>query len=305
MNKEQRTVKNEIGDCGGVSRDTGRHDSRRQLVGGTNPGITDQSRNGDGIKGFGDAVGVVSMELVWIPPGTFTMGSPANENGRPRKDGQPEEDGQIREEDPQHQVTISRGFWMGKYPVTQAQYQPLMGENPSFFRDVGADEPVDSVTRYKAKEFCGKLQDLLAGDPRGLTVRLPTEAEWEYACRAGTTTALYNGKELTTTRGRCRNLDEIAWYDGNSRISTKPVGQKQPNAWGLYDMLGNVMEWCEHGRRNYTSSAQTDPVGPGSSSVLRGGSWDSDARSCRSATRIYSYSGYVYDDSGFRVVVVR
>ncbi len=238
-----------------------------------------------------DLGGGVSMELVWIPPGTFTMGSPANENGR------------FEDEGPQHQVTISKGFWMGKFPVTQGQYQQLMGENPAHFTNAGLDAPVESVNWHKAKEFCGKLRGRLAGDLRGLTVRLPTEAEWEYACRAGTTTALYNNKELTSTDGRCRNLDEIAWYWENSGSITKPGGQKQPNEWGLYDMLGNVWEWCEDGWRNYTSSVQTDPVGSGSSRVLRGGSWGHFARFCRSAVRDYVDPGITYYFSGFRVVV--
>jgi len=233
----------------------------------------------------------VSLDLVWIAPGTFTMGSPENESGRDSDEG------------PQHKVTISKGFWMGKTEVTQRQYQALMGSNPSYFKNAGQDAPVELVSWNDAKAFCGKLQSRLLSDLRGLTARLPTEAEWEYACRAGSSTALYTGKELTSTTGRCRNLDEIAWYSQTSGSTTKLGGQKQPNAWGLYDMLGNVWEWCEDSKRGYTASAQTDPEGSGSSRVLRGGSWSLDARVCRSANRLGYAPGLRYDHVGFRVVV--
>jgi formylglycine-generating enzyme required for sulfatase activity/serine/threonine protein kinase len=239
-----------------------------------------------------DLGGGVSLELVWIPPGEFTMGSPANESGR------------YNDEGPQHRVTLTKGFWMGKTPVTQRQWRQLMGTaRQPHFKNAGEDAPMESLNWHDAKEFCGKLQERLSGDLRALTARLPTEAEWEYACRAGTTTGLYSGKELTSTTGRCRNLDEIAWYGQNSGSTTKPVGQKQPNAWGLHDMLGNVWEWCEDGKRSYTTTAQTDPVGSGSSRVLRGGSWVNVARRCRSASR-YDYApGNRYGNHGFRVVV--
>jgi formylglycine-generating enzyme required for sulfatase activity/serine/threonine protein kinase len=239
-----------------------------------------------------DLGGGAMLELVWIPPGEFTMGSPANERGRDNDEG------------PQHRVTISKGFWMGKTPVTQRQWRQLIGTaRQPHFGNAGLDAPMESVNWHDAKEFCGKLQGRLSGDLRALTARLPTEAEWEYACRAGTTTGLYSGKELTSTTGRCRNLDEIAWYGQNSGSTTKPVGQKQPNAWGLHDMLGNVWEWCEDGKRSYTTTAQTDPVGSGSSRVLRGGSWGIFAGLCRSALRSYSVPGYRNFNVGFRVVV--
>ena len=241
-----------------------------------------------------DLGGGVTLDLVWIPPGTFTMGSPASEIGRRNNEG------------PQHRVTISRGFWMGKYPVTQQQWRQLMGTaRQPHFKNAGANAPVETVNWNDAKEFCGKLQDRLTRDLRGLTVRLPTEAEWEYACRAGTTTALYTGKELTSTSGSCRNLDEIAWYRENSGGSTKPVGQKQPNAWGLHDMLGNVWEWCEDWYGPYPSGPVTDPAGPtsGSSRILRGGSWGISARNGRSAHRYGNEPGFRISHIGFRVVV--
>jgi formylglycine-generating enzyme required for sulfatase activity len=255
-----------------------------------------------------DLGGGVHLELVWIPATTsddwkrisggkttFTMGSPDNESGR--WDG----------EGPQHQVTISRGFWMGKYPVTQRQYQQLMGENPSSYTQAGPNAPVERVTWHMATNFNARLQQRLSGDLQGKSAGLPTEAEWEYACRAGTTAALYTGKELTSTGGRCRNLDEIAWYGQNSGGSTKAVGEKQANSWGLHDLLGNVWEWCQDGRRTYSSSAVTDPgindTLESSSRVLRGGSWFNFAGCCRSARRLDVDPGFQNINIGFRVVV--
>ncbi len=261
-----------------------------------------------------DLGGAAELKLCWIPAttsaawkevgggkDTFTMGSPYNESGR------------YGDEGPRHEVTISRGFWMGKYPVTQRQYQQLMGENPSYFKNAGLDAPVERVTWYDAMEFSDKLQSRLRGDLQGKRAGLPTEAEWEYACRAGRTTALYNGKELTSTTGRCQNLDEIAWYVKNSGFRffffggiTRPVGEKQANAWGLHDILGNVWEWCRDGERTYSASAVTDPGindTSGSSRVLRGGSWNSSARFCRSADRDNHVPGGRSSGYGFRVLV--
>ncbi len=196
-----------------------------------------------------DLGGGVTLDLVSIPAGSFMMGSPENEAER------------YGDEGPQHRVTISSGFWMGKYEVTQEQWQRVMGSNPSNFK--GVKNPVEMVRWTEAKDFCGKVGG-----------RLPTEAEWEYACRAGTT-GPYAG-----------NLDRIGWYYENSGSTMHPVGQKQANAWGLYDMHGNVWEWCEDGTRTYTSAAQKDPEGPaGSSRLLRGGGWGDLAGLCRSARR--------------------
>jgi formylglycine-generating enzyme required for sulfatase activity len=189
----------------------------------------------------------VKMEFAWIPPGKFMMGSPANEENRDNDEG------------PQHQVTISGGFWMGKTEVTQRHYEQLTGENPSRFK--GADLPVESVNWNQAKAFCVKLQARLPAEMRGKTARLPTEAEWEYACRAGSKGA-YAGE-----------LDKMGWYDQNSGNTTHPVGQKQPNAWGLYDMHGNVWEWCWDGKWAYTAEAVTDPEAAGASLGIRGGCW--------------------------------
>jgi eukaryotic-like serine/threonine-protein kinase len=245
-----------------------------------------------------DLGGGVGLDLVWVPPGEFLMGSPQSEIGRDGNEG------------PQHRVTISKGFWMGKYPVTQGQYQGLMGQNPSHRRNAGLDAPVEMVSWRGAQVFCGKLlsasglAELISSinNPTWANL-LPTEAEWEYACRAGSKTALYTGRELTSAIGPCRNLDEIAWYGHNSGSTTKPVGQKQPNGWGLYDMLGNVWEWCADAKRTDSSSAAISSASTELSCVLRGGSWYTYARSCRAACRSAKSPDYRLNDVGFRVVV--
>lgn len=160
------------------------------------------------------------------------MGSPNSEKGR------------FRDEGPQTKLEISRGFWIGKYPVTQGEWESVMGNNPSHFKQSGNRVPVENVSWKEVKEFCQKL-NAGGGGKKGMKFRLPYEAEWEYACRAGCQSALYHGKELTTDEGRCPNLDEVAWYSKNSNSTTHPVGEKKPNDWGLYDCLGNVWEWTE------------------------------------------------------------
>ena len=247
--------------------------------------------------------GGVYLDLNWIEPGTFTMGSPESEIGG-------------YSDETQHSVTISHGFWIGKYEVTQAQYKAIMKVNPSEF--MGADLPVECVTWDDAMEFCKKLTKIekAAGRlPEGYEYTLPTEAQWEYACRAGTTTALNSGKNLSA-KYECPEMDEVGWYQYNSGFldsngnwtdngKTFPVGQKKPNAWGLYDMHGNVYEWCLDWYGDYPASSVMDPQGAstGSFRVIRGGGWISYAYSCRSA-----YRGYYYPDDrdycyGFRVAL--
>lgn len=204
------------------------------------------------------------MEFVWIAPGNFMMGS---KNG----DG---------DEKPVHRMTIGSGFYMGKHEVTQAQWQAVMGNNPAYFK--GDNLPVEQVSWDDAQKFINKLNDL----NDGYKYRLPTEAEWEYACRAGTT-GDYSG-----------NLVDMAWYADNSGRRTHPVGSKQPNAFGLYDMHGNVWEWC---RDSYHSTYNGAPT---NSRVVRGGSWNTFATGLRSANRYGSTPDGRYINYGFRVVAV-
>jgi formylglycine-generating enzyme required for sulfatase activity len=217
------------------------------------------------------------MEFVLIPAGTFMMGS---EKG-------------LSDERPVRKVTISKPFYLGKFEVTQKQWEGVMGRNPSNFK--GAKNPVDSVSWEDCQTFIQKLCEKVPGQ----TFRLPTEAEWEYACRAGSTTEYGYGDDTV-------GLGNYAWYYGNSGSKTHPVGEKKPNAWGLYDMHGNVWEWCADWYGNYDSNAATDPVGPsfGVPRVLRGGSWGHIAAYCRSANRVSTYPSSRYHDFGLRVVVV-
>jgi len=245
----------------------------------------------------------LAMSMVWCPVGTFTMGSPSSELGRDSED------------EPQHSVTICHGFWIGKYEVTQAQYRAVMGSNSSTFK--GDNLPVEEVAWYDAMEFCQKLTEIerAAGRlPNGYEYTLPTEAQWEYACRAGTTTALNSGKNLSD-KEQCSEMDEVGWYwhNGgeenwnNNLTCTHPGGQKKPNKWGIYDMHGNVWEWCSDWYGSYPTSPVTDPKGPGTGSyrVLRGGSWYYGADYCRSAYRGNGRpSGNNLVNIGFRVALV-
>ena len=194
-----------------------------------------------------------------------------------------------------HPVTLTQPFYMGKYAVTQAQYEALAGANPSHFK--GGQLPVETVFWDDASAFCKKLNDQLRTP--GLEVRLPTEAQREYACRAGTTTAYYSGNLE-------RDLDAVAWYAANSKNTTHPVGSKKPNAFGLYDMHGNVWDWCADA---YTEDdkalSAVDPFNEqGAGRVLRGGSWCNAPVSCRSAARSRGGPNHRDDNIGFRVVVV-
>jgi formylglycine-generating enzyme required for sulfatase activity len=196
----------------------------------------------------------IGMELKLIPSGTFTMG----------------------ENDDAHEVTLTKPFMLGIHEVTQTQHERVMGINPSKFR--GADNPVDRVSWEDAVEFCRKLSELPAERAAGRVYRLPTEAEWEYACRAGKTTDYSFGTDDS-------ELVDYAWFGGNSGDRTHPVGGKKPNAWGLYDMHGNVWEWCQDRYGYYPSGTVTDPTGAtdGSLRVGRGGSWINPPEFCRSA----------------------
>lgn len=234
----------------------------------------------------------IGMELVLIPSGSFMMGAPDNE-----KDS-------AQDERPQHQVTISKDFYLGKYEVTQAQWKAIMGDNPSYFNNCGDDCPVENVSWDDVQVFIRKLNSKSEGK-----YRLPTEAEWEYACRAGTTSELAG------------NLDAMAWYYNNSgdqRLSgewdaaklksnnnrTHRVGTKQPNNWGLYDMHGNVWEWCQDWFGEYPNEAVTDSTGgiSGSHRIFRGGSMGFPADYQRSAKRAYESPQNHNLNIGFRLL---
>ena len=228
--------------------------------------------------------------LASIPAGMFTMGSPASEQDRQGV------------ESPQTVVTLTREFWMGKYEVTQAEYLAVMGSNPSAFTG-DLNRPVEQVSWNDATNYCAKLtaRELSSGRlPPGYAYRLPTEAEWEYAARAGTTTRFTFGDDPGYTQ-----LADYAWYWDNGGHTNHPAGPKQPNPWGLYHMYGRVWEWCSDWYGTYPGGSVTDPNGPGSGAVrvLRGGSWYAGGQSCRSATRYFSTPDRLNDDVGFRVVL--
>jgi formylglycine-generating enzyme required for sulfatase activity len=254
----------------------------------------------------------LGMEFVYIKPGTFMMGSPSSESGR-------------YSDEKQHKVTLTKGHFMQTTEVTQGQWKKVMGNNPSDFKNCGDNCPVESVSWNDAKEFIKKLNN----KDKNFTYRLPTEAEWEYAARGGTKTALYTGDITIKGQRNAPELDKIAWYGGNScvdyaggydcsdwkekqyscsRCGTRKTGLKTPNAFGLYDMIGNVWEWCEDWYGDYPSGHVTDPRGPGSGSyrVIRGGSWGDYAVSCRSAGRGYSSPGFTFSNGGgFRLAAFR
>ena len=211
------------------------------------------------------------------------------------------------DDEKQHQVTLTKHFFLGKYPVTQKEYIAVMRKNPSHFK--GDYNPVDSVAWYEAKEFCHKLNQLKKNElPEGYQFDLPTEAQWEYACRAGTTTDFNNGLNLTDTEN-CQNADAIAWMKGNT-CRTQPVGQKTMNNWGLYDMSGNIFEWCRDRYDKYPNKAETDPVrsaltfSVGQFRVIRGGSWFTRAVDCRSAFRCNANQDGLSYEIGFRLALV-
>ncbi len=215
------------------------------------------------------------LQMVALPPGEFLMGSPASEIGR-------------GDDETQHRVRITQPFWIGRYPVTLAEYQAVMGENPSHFK--GDRRPVACVDWHQAMEFCARVTERARADgslPEGLTFRLPTEAEWEYACRAGTAGAFNDGSSCTKPDGKDPALMRLGWFRENSKSETHPVGEKVPNAWGLFDMHGNVFQWCLDGLRAYADQPVNDPLGPtdGAGRVVRGGCCGDQARLCRAAFR--------------------
>jgi len=244
------------------------------------------------VKELPEITNSIGMKLVLIRKGTFMMGSPGTEKGR-------------NQGETQHEVTISMDYYLGVTEVTQGQYEKVMGKNPSLFQGENiegssSNHPVEQVSWEDAVEFCKKLSDLPEEKAAGRVYRLPTEAEWEYACRAGSKTAYSFGEGS-------KSLGDYAWFDGNSNNQTHPVGEKKANAWGLYDMHGNVWERCSDWYGEYPKGAVSDPVGPlkGSLRVCRGGGWDRGAAGCRSASRYcYLPSYFNFDDViGFRVAL--
>ena len=233
----------------------------------------------------------LGMKLVLIPKGTFQMGSPIEEDG-------------AGDDKAQHQVTISKDYYLGVYEVTQALYEKVMGSNPSYFqkrvihKGDSSMYPVEYVSWEHAVEFCKKLSDLPEEKKAGRVYRLPTDAEWEYACRAGSKSAYSFGESS-------KSLGDYAWFDGNSNNQTHPVGEKKANAWGLYDMHGNVWEWCSDWYGDYPKGAVSDSTGPkeGSYRVYRGGSWRNDAANCQSAYRISSAPTFRHRSVGFRLAL--
>ena len=255
----------------------------------------------------------VVQKLRWVPPGQFLMGSPQNEAGRWEGEG------------PQHLVTLSQGYWLFDTPVIQALWQAVMGENPSEFQS--PQRPVENVSWYDANAFIKRINEKIPG----LNLSLPTEAQWEYACRATTEMATYLGELEIVGERYAPLLDDVAWYGGNSghgyelehgfdssdwpdkqyehnKAGTREVAQKLANSWGLYDMLGNVWEWCRDGMRDYQGQAEQDPVGPnedGIHYVVRGGSWLSRVRFLRVAYRGGYLPGSSGDIIGFRCARVQ
>ncbi len=235
----------------------------------------------------------IKLELVLIPAGEFMMGSPDSD-----KDS-------FKWEKPQHRVRVTKPFYLGKYLVTQEQWEAVMGKNPSQFKS--PKNPVERVSWDDCQRFLGKLNAKSAAG--GGKFQLPTEAQWEYACRAGSTTRYCFGDNKSA-------LGEYAWYEANSGRDlhldhkTHPVGEKKPNAWGLYDVHGNVFEWCadwyDDNEDYYAGSPTDDPPGPttGSARVLRGGSYAHGAEECRSANNGNHSPGHRENFMGLRVALV-
>lgn len=225
------------------------------------------------------------LKLLWVRPGTFLMGSPPDEKGRHQAEG------------PQTRVTLTRGYWLARTEMTQAQYLALAGANPSRFQDAGPDAPVERVSWLEAAELCAKLTERERESgrlPEGYVYALPTEAQWEYACRAGTTGA---------TAG---DLEAMSWHDGNSDETTHPVARRAPNQWGFHDMSGNVLEWCHDWYGDYPGGAVTDPTGParGYFRMARGGSWRTRVEVGRSAARAGGSPGRQDYTIGLRLALV-
>jgi formylglycine-generating enzyme required for sulfatase activity len=244
--------------------------------------LSDASKKSSQQKKTFIAKSAKNLEMIWCPPGSFTIGSPSNETGR-------------RGNETQHHATLTHGFYLGKYEVTQEQYQTVMDDNPSSFQ--GAKLPVEKVSWEEAMAFCKKLSEKEKGRiPVGWAFTLPTEAQWEYACRAGTTTKYSVGDDINQ---KLANYQER----GMGLMKTRAVGQYRPNPWGFFDMHGNVYEWCADWYGKYPIGSVTDPSGVASGSyrVGRGGSWNDGGAYLRSAERFYDPPSSRNLYLGFRV----
>ena len=290
-----------LGRMGGRYREIAEWVAGMAEDGGDTPGVDGRGTEEEAEPKPGDILEITifgtdqtrqTLRFAFIPPGEFMMGSPEDEPGR------------WDDESPLHRVRITRGFYMQTTPVTQAQWEAVMGKNPSGFKEAGPNAPVERVSWEDIQMFLQKVNPMTGSE----RFRLPTEAEWEYACRAGTETAFYNGP-ITEPSGHDPNLDKVGWFDENSGSTTHPVGQKEPNAWGLYDMHGNVWEWCSDwfDEKYYAKSPPEDPQGPesGAGRVNRGGAWLNDAGFCRAAYRGRYTPDYRSIYLGFRLLAER
>jgi len=237
----------------------------------------------------GFKVNGIELTFRWIPPGSFLMGSPDTESGRCKNEG------------PQHKVTLTKGFWLGETPCTRAQYQAVMGMeiHVSYKAPKDRNLPITDVSWEDCFDFFKRLHDYAPGG-------FPTEAEWEYACRAGTISAFNDGSDCTVPGGSDPAVERLGWHNKGGGCRPYPVKRKRPNAWGLYDMHGNVCEWCGDWFAPYKETDNVvDPTGPemGFDRVTRGGSWGCLARSCRSALRNWSIPGLREKYLGFRIAI--
>ncbi len=239
-----------------------------------------------------EKVTIKSLNMTFVPisPGTFMMGSPESEPGR-------------SEDEIPHDVTLTEGYYIQSTPITQGQWQAVMVYNPSHFKKCGENCPVENVSWEDVQVF---IQILNQRD-KSYQYRLPTEAEWEYAVRAGTTTPFSFGDTLSTDQANYDYDGNYPYVDGPKegfQVKITPVASFAPNAWGVYDMHGNVWEWCQDRYGDYPNGSVTDPKGPSSGDyrVLRGGCWLSASRLCRSASRLRFHPGYRDHYIGFRLV---
>jgi len=245
---------------------------------------TTQRRAGEEKK-FEIAAGV-SIVMCWIPPGEFLMSSPKREHGR-------------HDYETQQRESITQGFWLAKTQTTQAQWEAVMGSNPSYF--VGSDLPVETVNWNDISGPGGFMEKVNRFTTAGGIFSFFIETQWEYACRSGTTTDLNSGKNVTTMDGVCPNVDEIAWYSENSGEEPYPVGIKIASAWGLHDMHGNVWEWCENRVDKDESNLQSQATNATSGELIiaRGGSYCAKSGDCRASARLIHHGPFC--DIGFRL----